>query len=96
MSNYHGCKEEVITLIPHYLIDTIYKIVAKAIPFRKIAIISNGNKLIFQGIFIFSDWVLIEQIIASYHPFSSVLGETDFQKIYQEFWVVDWGMSKEA
>ena len=27
VSNYHGCKEEVINLIPHYLIDIIYKIV---------------------------------------------------------------------
>ena len=68
MSNYHGCKEEVINLIPHYLIDIIYKIVAKAITFRKIAIIPNGKKLMFQFIFIFSDWILIEQII-------------DFQKI---------------
>ena len=79
MSNYHGCKEEVINLIPHYLIDIIYKIVAKAITFRKIAIVPNGNKLMFQVIFIFSDWILIEQIIASSTP--SVLGETDFQKI---------------
>ena len=29
----------------------------------------------FQVIFIFSDWILIEQIIAS------VLGQTDFQKV---------------
>ena len=27
VSNYHGCKEEVINLIPHYLIDIIYKTV---------------------------------------------------------------------
>ena len=54
--------------MPHYLIDIIYKIVAKAITFRKIAIITNGKKLMFQVIFIFSDWILIEQII-------------DFQKI---------------
>ena len=32
----------------------------------------------FQAIFIFSDWILIEQIIAST---SSVVGETDYQKI---------------
>ena len=76
MSNYHGCKEEVINLIPHYLIDIIYKIVAKAITFRKIAIIPNGNKLMFQVIFIFSDWILTEL-----PPTPSVLGETDFQKI---------------
>ena len=46
--NYHGCKEEVINLIPHYLIDVICKILAKAIIFRKfIPIIPNGNKLMF-------------------------------------------------
>ena len=33
----------------------------------------------FQVIFIFSDWILIEQIIAS--STSSVLGEKDFQKV---------------
>ena len=33
-----------VKLIPHYLIDIIYKIVAKAITFRKIAIIPNGKK----------------------------------------------------
>ena len=27
MSNYHGCKEEVINSIPHYLTDSISKIV---------------------------------------------------------------------
>ena len=56
VSNYHGCKEEVINLIPHYLIDVIYKILAKSITFGKIIpIIPNGNKLMFQAIFIFSD-----------------------------------------
>ena len=33
----------------------------------------------FQGIFIFSDWILIEQIIASLQH--TILGEADFQKI---------------
>ena len=61
------------------MIYIIYKIVAKDIIFRKIAIIPNGNKLMFQAIFIFSDWILIEQITASSIP--SVLGETNFQKI---------------
>ena len=27
VSNDHGCKREVINLIPHYMIDTIYKTV---------------------------------------------------------------------
>ena len=67
--NYYGSQEEVINLIPHYLIDIIYKIVAKAITFRKIAVVPNGNKLMIQVICIFSDWILIEQIIAYSHPF---------------------------
>ena len=61
------------------MIYIIYKIVAKDIIFRKIAIIPNGNKLMFQAIFIFSDWILIEHIIAS--SSRSVCGETDSQKI---------------
>ena len=78
MSNYHGWKEEVIKLIPHYLIDINYIIVAKAITFRKTAVVANGNKPMFQVIYIFSDWILIEQIIASYHPFC--LGGNRFSK----------------
>ena len=46
--SYHGHKEDVINSIPHYLIDVICKILAKAITFRKITpIIPNGNKLMF-------------------------------------------------
>ena len=78
MSNYHGCKEEVINLIPHYLIDIIYKTV-KPSHLEKLQIIQNVNKLMFQVIFIFSDWILTDQIIASSTP--SVLRETDSQKI---------------
>ena len=78
MSNYHGCKEEVANKLNATLFDRHYLQNYKAITFRKIAIKPNGNKLMFQFILIFSDSVLIEQIIA----FStlSVLGETDFQK----------------
>ena len=50
MSNYHGCKGEVINLIPHYvfdLIDIIYKTV-KASHLEKLQIIPNINKLKFQ------------------------------------------------
>ena len=78
MSNYHGCKEEAINLIPHYLIDIIHKTV-KPSHLEKIQIIQNINKVMFQVIFIFSDWILIKQIIVSSTPF--VLGETDFQNI---------------
>ena len=87
VSNYHGCKEEVRNLVPHYLIDITYKIVAEAITFRIIAIVPNGNKLFFQIIFIFSDWILIEQIMIEYdfwiliEQTPSVLGETSSQKL---------------
>ena len=74
------------------LFDRHYLQNCKSITFRKIAIIPNGNKLMLQVIFIVSDWILIEQIIASSHPFC--LGGN--KKFYQEFWVGDWGMSKKA
>ena len=67
-----------ITKVLSYLIDTIYKTV-KPSHLEKLQIMQNVNKLMFQVIFIFSDWIWIEQIIAS--STSSVLGETDFQKI---------------
>ena len=78
MSNYHGCKGETINLLLHYLIDIIHKTVT-ASHLEKLGIIQNVNKLMLQFIFIFSDWVLIKQIIVSSTPF--VLQETDFQKI---------------
>ena len=64
MSNYHDCKGETINLIPHYLIDIIYKTV-KLSHLEKLQIMQNINKLMFQVIFIFSDWILIKQIIVS-------------------------------
>ena len=50
----------------------------------------------FQVIFIFSDWILIRQIIVtSVLPFP--LGRKHiFKKFYLEFWVGDWGTSKNA
>ena len=93
MSNYHGCKGEVMNLIPHYLIDIIYKTVKRS-HLEKLQIIQNVNKLMFQVIFIFFDWILIEQIIAS-----STLpswGKQIFKKFYLEFWVGDWGMVKKS
>ena len=67
MSNYHGCKEEAVNLIPRHLIDIIHKTVESSY-LEKLQIIQNINKLI-----------LIKQIIVSSTPF--ILGETDFQKI---------------
>ena len=78
MSNYHGCKEESINLIPHYLVDIIHKTV-KPSDSEKLQIIENMKKLMFPVIFIFSDSILIKQIIVSSTPF--VLGEIDFQKM---------------
>ena len=75
MSNYHGCKEEVTNKLNTTLFDIVYKVV-KSLHLRKIAVIPNGNKLMFEVIFIFSDWILTEL-----PPTPSVLGETDFQKI---------------
>ena len=78
VSNYHGCKEEAIKLIPPYLIDIIH-ITVKPSHLEKLQIIQNTNKLMFQVIFIFSDWILIKEIIVFSTAF--VLGERDFQKI---------------
>ena len=67
-----------MNLIPHYLVDITHKTV-KPPNLEKLYIIQNVPILMFQVIFIFSDWILIKQIIVSSTPF--VLGETDFQKI---------------
>ena len=61
----HGCKEEGINLIPHYLIDII-QITVKLSHLEKLW---NINYLMFQVIFIFSDWILIKQVIVSCTPF---------------------------
>ena len=53
--------------------NIIYK-TEKPSHLEKLQIIQNINKLMFQVMFIFSDWILIKQIIL-------VLGETEFQKI---------------
>ena len=67
-----------MNLIPHYLVDIIHKTV-KPPNLEKLYIIQNVPILMFQVIFIFSDWISIKQIIVSSTSF--VLGETDFQKI---------------
>ena len=85
MSNCHGYKEEAINLIPQYLIDIIHKTV-KPSHLQKLQIIQNINKLMFQVIFIFSDWILIKKIIVSSIHF--VLGETDFPKT--STWSFEW------
>ena len=73
-----GNKDEVTNLIPHNLIDIIYKTVNPS-HLEKLQLKQNVNKLIFPVIFVFSDWIFIEQIIASSTP--SVLGENNFQNL---------------
>ena len=70
-----------MNLILNYLIDIIYKTV-KPSHLKQLQIVQNINELMFQAILIFSDWILIKQIIVSFTLF--VLGETDFQKILPE------------
>ena len=70
-----------MNLILNCLIDIIYKTV-KPSHLKKLQIVQNINELMFQAILIFSDWILIKQIIVSSTLF--VVGETDFQKILPE------------
>ena len=80
-------------IIQHYLIDIIPKIV-KPSHLEKLQIMQNIYKLMFQVNFIFSDWILIKQIIVSSTLF--VYEEQIFKKFYLEFRVGDWGMNKNA
>ena len=75
MSNDQGCKEEVISLIPHYLIDIVHRTV-KPSHLEKLQIIEDINKLMVQVIFVFSELILVKQIIVSSTPF--VLGKQTF------------------
>ena len=93
MPNYHGCKRETINLVPHYLIGIIYK-TGKMSRLEKLQIKQNINNLMLQVIFIFSDWILIKQIIIFSTPFC--LGETDFQKIQSGVLSGELDMSKNA
>ena len=67
------------------LIDIIYKTVRPS-HLEKLKTIQNVNKLMFQVIFIFSDWILIEQIIATSTP--SVFGRKRFTK--NSAWSFKW------
>ena len=78
VSYYHGCKGEAINLIPHYLVDIIHKTV-KPSHLKQLQIMQDITKLMFQVILIFSDWILIKQIIVSSTLFA--FGKTDFQKV---------------
>ena len=69
----------------HYFTDITYKTVKQS-HLEKLQIKQNINKQMFQVFFIFSDWTLIEQIIAfSTH---SVLGGNKFSKNYT--WRFEW------
>ena len=88
MSNYHRYKGETIKLIPLYLIDIIHKTV-KPSHLEKLQITQNINKLMLQVIFIFSDWILIKQIIVSSTPLFLALGGNRFSKNCT--WSFEWG-----
>ena len=68
VSNYHSWKGELIKLIPQYMVDIIYKTL-KSSHLKKLQIIENINNLMFQIIFIFSERLLIKQIIVYSTPF---------------------------
>ena len=91
MSNYHGCKGDAINLIPHCLIEIIQKTVRPP-HFEKLWIIQNINKLMFQVIFMFSNWFLMTQILVSSTPLFLVLGENRFSK--NCIWSFEWGTEK--
>ena len=61
------------------MIDIIYKTV-KASHLKQLQIMQNIKSLMFQFIFIFSDWILIKQIIVSYTPFYC-LGKQIFERM---------------
>ena len=46
VSNYYGCKEEAINLIPQYLKDVVHKLLIP-LHLEKLQIIQNINKLMF-------------------------------------------------
>ena len=58
------------------MVDIIYKTV-KPSPLKKLQVIQNIKNLMFQVIFIFSDWILTNHSFL--HPFL-LFGETDFRK----------------
>ena len=68
-----------MTLILYYMIDVIYKIV-KPSHLKKLQIIQSINNLMFQVFFIFSDWILIKQIIVSTNRFC-YWGKIFFEKM---------------
>ena len=86
VSNYHGCKGETTNLVPHYMIDIIYKTVEPS-HLEKLQIIQNKNSLILQVIFIFSDSILIKQIIV----FSNSFYCWGNRFLKNSAWSLEWG-----
>ena len=60
------------------MIDIIYKALRLS-HFQKLQMMQNIKNVMFQVIFIFSDWILIKQIIVSSNPIL-LFWEIDFQK----------------
>ena len=79
VSSYPSCNRKTINLIPHYMIrDRSY--------LEKLQIIQNINNLMFQVIFIFSDWILIKQIIVFSTTFCCWRKQV-FKKFCPVFWL---------
>ena len=79
ISNYYGCKGVAIKLMPYYMINIIYKNV-KPWRLKKLQIIQNINNLMSQVIVMFSDWMLIKQIIVPSPSFCD-WGKKIFEKM---------------
>ena len=72
------------------MINIIYKIV-KPSYLKKLQIIQNTKNLMFQVIFLFSDWILIKQMHSFLHPTAeSCIGGNRFSK---EYYLGEWIIS---
>ena len=68
VSNYHDCIREALKLVSYCMIDVIYKIVYPS-HLKELQIVQNIKILIFEVILIFSDWILVKQIVIFSTPF---------------------------
>ena len=81
VSKYHGCKGGTTNPMQFYMIDIIYKTVKhlKKSHLKKLQIKQNINNLMIQVILIFSDWLLIKEILTYSNSFY-YWGKRDFRK----------------
>ena len=77
VSNYHGCKEEAIKLIPYYMIDIIYKTVKSSLLKKNANHTKYKKSNVASHLHIF--WLNFDKVNHSFlHPFL-LLGEKDFR-----------------